>query len=377
VAALTPLLIFAFVAFLDLPVALVVLAAAVAALLAPGLWHSWDSRASLARSQAYKAFGAEFLDSVQGLATLKAFGQSTSRARRLEEKAQTLFHSTMWVLGTNTLARGITDTAIAIGAAAAFAVGAWRVGHGAMSLPALLVILMLGVEVFRPLRELRVLLHQGMLGLSAARGIFAILDARPAVDDRPAGLEPRDAGLAFEGVTFMYPGGRRPAHAGVSFAVRPGERVGIVGPSGSGKSTVARLLLRFYDPDGGRVTIGGRDLRELSLSQIRARIAVVSQDTWLFHGTVEENLRMGRPEATVDEAARGRPRRQRRGVHPAPAAGYATVVGERGVRLSGGQRQRIAIAPRAAARCADPGARRGAVVVDAESEALIQPRSIG
>src|SRR5439155_10311819 len=202
VAALTPVLIFAFVAFLDLPVALVVLVAALVALLAPGLWHRWDSRASLARSQAYKAFGAEFLDAVQGLATLKAFGQSTSRARRLEEKAKTLFQSTMWVLGTNTLARGITDTAIAVGAAAALAVGAWRVGHGAMSLPALLVILMLGVEVFRPLRELRVLLHQGMLGLSAARGIFAILDARPAVDDRPAGLEPRDAGLAFEGVTF-------------------------------------------------------------------------------------------------------------------------------------------------------------------------------
>jgi len=165
VAALTPVLIFGFVAFLDLPVALVVLLAAVAALLAPGLWHRWDSRASLARNQAYKAFGAEFLDSVQGLATLKAFGQSSARARRLEEKARTLFQSTMWVLGTNTLARGITDTAIAVGAAAALALGAWRVSHGAMSLPALLVILMLGVEVFRPLRELRVLLHQGMLGL--------------------------------------------------------------------------------------------------------------------------------------------------------------------------------------------------------------------
>src|SRR5439155_10461973 len=171
-----------------------------------------------------------------------AFGQSTARARRLEEKAKTLFQSTMWVLGTNTLARGITDTAIAVGAAAALAVGAWRVGHGAMSLPALLVILMLGVEVFRPLRELRVLLHQGMLGLSAARGIFALLDARPAVGEHPAGPEPRDAGVAFEDVTFLYPGGRRPAHAGMTFHVRPGERGGIVGPSGSGKSTVARLL---------------------------------------------------------------------------------------------------------------------------------------
>ncbi|HTO12553.1 MAG TPA: thiol reductant ABC exporter subunit CydC [Candidatus Binatia bacterium] len=372
VAALTPVLIFAFVAFLDLPVALVVLLAAVAALLAPGLWHRWDSRASLERNRAYKAFGAEFLDSVQGLATLKAFGQSTSRARRLEEKATTLFNSTMWVLGTNTLARGITDSAIAVGAAAALAVGAWRVSHGAMSLPALLIILMLGVEVFRPLRELRVLLHQGMLGLSAARGIFAILDARPAVHDRPAGLEPRDAGVAFEDVTFLYPGGRRPAHAGVTFHVRPGERVGIVGPSGSGKSTVARLLLRFYDPERGRVTIGGRDLRELSLAQIRSRIAVVSQDTWLFHATVEENLRMGRPEATTDELrAAARAANAEEFILRLPQ-GYATVVGERGVRLSGGQRQRIAIA-RALLRDAPILVLDEALSsVDAESEALIQ-----
>ncbi|PYM26580.1 MAG: thiol reductant ABC exporter subunit CydC [Candidatus Rokuibacteriota bacterium] len=372
VAALTPVLIFAFVAFLDLPVALVVLVAALVALLAPGLWHRWDSRASLARSQAYKAFGAEFLDAVQGLATLKAFGQSTSRARRLEEKATSLFHSTMWVLGTNTLARGITDTVIAMGAAAALAVGAWRVSHGAMSLSALLVILMLGIEVFRPLRELRVLLHQGMLGLSASRGIFAILDARAAVTDRPGGLEPRDAGVTFEDVTFVYPGGRRAAHAGVSFSVRPGERVGIVGPSGSGKSTVARLLLRFYDPERGRVLIGGRDLRELSLAQIRARIAVVSQDTWLFHGTVEENLRMGRPGATADELrAAARAANAEEFILRLPQ-GYATIVGERGVRLSGGQRQRIAIA-RALLRDAPILVLDEALSsVDAESEALIQ-----
>ena len=372
VAALTPLLIFTFVAFLDLPVALVVLLAALTALLAPGLWHAWDSRASLERNRAYKAFGAEFLDAVQGLATLKAFGQSTARARRLTEKATTLFRSTMWVLGTNTLARGITDTAIAVGAAAALAMGAWRVSHGAMSLQALLIILMLGVEVFRPLRELRLLLHQGMLGLSAARGIFAILAARAMVNDRPAGVEPRDAGVAFEEVTFLYPGGRRPAHAGVTFRVRPGERVGIVGPSGSGKSTVARLLLRFYDPARGRVLIGGRDLRELSLAQIRSRIAVVSQDTWLFHGTVEENLRMGRPDATTDQLrAAARAANAEAFILGLPQ-GYATLVGERGVRLSGGQRQRIAIA-RALLRDAPILVLDEALSsVDAESEALIQ-----
>ena len=372
VSGITPLLIFAFVAFVDLPVALVLLVAALTALLAPALWHGRDRSASLARNRDYAAFGADFLDAVQGLATLKAFGQSGARARQLELRARELFRSTMWVLGSNTLARGITDTVIAVGAAGALALGAWRVSTGAMSVPALLVILMLGVEVFRPLRELRILLHQGMLGLSAARGIFALLDARPAVSDRPAGPEPADAGMAFEGVTFAYPGARRPAHVELSFQVRPGERVAIVGPSGSGKSTIARLLLRFHDPDRGRVAIGGRDLRELSLAQIRGRVALVSQDTWLFHGTVEDNIRMGKPDASTDElSAATRAANAEEFILRLPQ-GYNTVVGERGVRLSGGQRQRIAIA-RALLRDAPILVLDEALSsVDAESEALIQ-----
>src|SRR5207237_2500708 len=116
-----------------------------------------------------------------------------------------------------------------------------------------------------------------------------------------AGRESAAAGWAFEGVTFAYPGARRPACVELGLQVRPGERVAIVGPAGSGKSTIARLLLRFDDPDRGRVAIGGRDLRELSLEQIRSRVALVSQDTWLFHGTVEDNLRMGKPDASAEE----------------------------------------------------------------------------
>ena len=372
VSALTPLLIFAFVAFVDLPVALVFLGAAFAVLLAPALWHGRDRQASLARNRDYGAFGADFLDAVQGLATLKAFGQSGARARQLEARAHELFRSTMWVLGSNTLARGITDTGIAMGAAVALALGAWRVSSGAMSLPALLVILMLGIEVFRPLRELRILLHQGMLGLSAARGIFAILDATPLVHDRPPGKEPADAGVAFEAVTFSYPGARRAAHVDLSFRVQPGERVAIVGPSGSGKSTIARLLLRFHDPDRGRVRMGGRDLRELSLEQVRSRVALVSQDTWLFHGTVGDNILMGKPDASPEELrAAARAANAEEFILRLPQR-YDTVVGERGVRLSGGQRQRIAIA-RALLRDAPILVLDEALSsVDAESEALIQ-----
>jgi ATP-binding cassette subfamily C protein CydCD len=277
------------------------------------------------------------------------------------------------VLGTNTLGRGITDAGIAIGAALALGLGAWRVAAGEMSLPVLLVILMLGVEVFRPLRELRVLLHQGMLGLSAAQGILALLEARPAVDDAAARAEaPLAPTVRFERVRFAYPGGRRAAHDGLDFAVGAGERVGVVGPSGAGKSTIARLLLRLHDPQGGRVLVGGRDVRTLGLAELRGAIAVVSQDTYLFHGTVEENLRMGKPEASAAELQAAAAAANAHEFIARLPQGYRTVVGERGVRLSGGQRQRIAIA-RALLRDAPILVLDEALSsVDAESEAVIQ-----
>jgi ATP-binding cassette, subfamily C, bacterial CydCD len=413
VSALTPLLIFAIVAAIDLPLAGVILAAAVATFLLPTLWHRWDSRHSLARSQAYKAYGAEFLDAIQGLRTLAAFGQSGSRARLLEERGRSLFQATMWLLGANTMARGISDVCIALGAAVALGLGAHRVQAGSMELTALVVVLMLGVEIFRPLRELRVVLHQGMLGLSAAQGIRDLLALKPQVLDIAAresttndttangtnqtvgGLgggaaplppdqnirftatpttadPPITPSIAFEHVTFAYPGGRRPALRALAFQVAAGERVGVVGASGAGKSTISRLLLRFADPTTGRVTVGGHDVCALSLHDLRRLIAVVSQDTYLFHGTVEDNLRMGRPDASqaeLEAAARDA------NIHETIALlpqGYQTVVGERGVRLSGGQRQRIAIA-RALLRDAPILILDEALSsVDAESEAAIQ-----
>ena len=374
VSALTPFLIFAIVAAVDVPLAAVILAAAIATFLLPALWHRWDSRHSLERSKAYKAYGAEFLDAIQGLRTLAAFGQSQARARLLEERGHSLFQATMWLLGTNTMARGISDVCIALGAAVALGLGAYRVQAGAMELTALVVVLMLGVEIFRPLRELRTVLHQGMLGLSAAQGIRELLSVQPQVRDSapPEAVLTIEPSIAFDRVTFAYPGGRRAALRDLSFQVAAGERVGVVGASGAGKSTISRLLLRFADPTAGRVTVGGHDLRSLALADLRRRIAVVSQDTYLFHGTVEDNLRMGRPDATQAELEASA---RHANIHDAIVAlpqGYRTVVGERGVRLSGGQRQRIAIA-RALLRDAPILILDEALSsVDAESEAAIQ-----
>src|SRR5277367_2443546 len=376
IAVLTPIAIFVFIAFWDVPVATVMLVFALVTLIAPTVFVQLEQRTSHGRQRALKAFGSEFLDGVQGLPTLKAFGQSRAFGMRLDDKARELCESTLRVLSTGVMTRGITDCGVAIGAAAALALGVWRVSHGLMSIQALLIVLMAGTEVFRPLRDLRTVLHQGMVGQSAAAGINALFAAEPLVStqspDRRGTTGPLLPTIAFEDVYFAYPGGRGAAHDGLSFTVAAGEKIGIVGPSGSGKSSVARLLLRLFDPQQGSVVIGGRDLKRLDPEAVRRMIAVVHQDTYLFHGTVEENLRLGKPDAGRAELeAAARDANAHEFISALPQ-GYQTMIGERGVMLSGGQRQRLAIA-RALLRDAPILILDEALSsVDAENEAVIQ-----
>ncbi|MCZ6538379.1 MAG: ATP-binding cassette domain-containing protein, partial [Chloroflexi bacterium] len=214
---------------------------------------------------------------------------------------------------------------------------------------------------------------------SAAHGIFTFLDATPLVNDEPSTAEQSTKNtkqskheIEFKDVSFSYPGSRRPALEAFNLKIEAGQTAAIVGESGAGKTSVVRLLLRFFDPGSGTVEIGGSDLSTISPGDLRKDIAVVSQDTYLFHGTVAENLRFGNQSASDDDL--------RRVAEFANAAefidrlpkGYNTLIGERGIKLSGGQRQRIAIA-RALLKDAPILVLDEALsAVDAENEHIIQ-----
>ena len=178
---------------------------------------------------------------------------------------------------------------------------------------------------------------------------------------------------AFEDVDFAYPAAAsRPAVSQIRFTVARGERVALVGPSGAGKSTLFHLLLRFYDPDQGRVIVGGQDLRETALNDLRGHIGIVSQDPALFSTTIRENILFGRPDAGETEMVAAAQQAEAHGFIMELEGGYDTLVGEKGVRLSGGQRQRLAIA-RTILR--DPGLLlldEATSALDARSEAAVQ-----
>ena len=375
IAAAAPFAIFAVIAFWDVPTALVFLVAALFALFGPMSVHMLDRRASLARTRSLNEFGEEFLDAVQGLPTLKSYGQGKAWGERLAARARKLSDNTFWVLSVSLLTRGISDLGVALGAALALTVGAWRVAAGDMSVEALLIVLMAGTEIFRPLRDLRSVLHRGMLGQSAAASIHALMDARPqtAAPDVRAGAAPArlDPTIEFDSVAFSYTP-ERPAHQGLSFRIAAGERVGIVGPSGAGKSTIVRLLLRECVPQAGAIRVGGHDVNQLDTQTLLSQMALVSQDITLFHGTIDDNLRLGRPDATHEQVRAAARAANIDDFIMALPQGYATRIGERGLQLSGGQRQRVAIA-RALLRDAPILILDEALSsVDTENEALIQ-----
>ncbi len=291
------------------------------------------------------SFGAYLLDNLQGLSTLKIFDATGRRRSELVRRARVLRQEAMPKISVTMARIAITGLLTFGGVATLIVVNSWRYAAGSISSLTLLLTVFLAREVFRPLERLEKEFHAFQAAKGAIKPIKGLLDAKLIVGEamNPAPL-PDSTTISFEDVTFAYPSGDRPVLENVSFSVPQGKMVALVGPSGAGKSTILSLLLRFFEPQCGAIRIGGTDISDLSLEDLRSLVTVVSQDVQLFHGTIADNLRIARPSASDADL------REVAGIaHIAEFIdslpnGYETDVGERGARLSGGERQRIAIA---------------------------------
>ncbi|AKL95884.1 ABC-type multidrug transport system, ATpase and permease component [Clostridium aceticum] len=333
---------------LSISIGLIILSAFLIALFGPRLWNKLMAKYGWSHWQAFAVLNAQFLDSMQGITTLKAFNASKRRGNELERDSRDLFQQTMNHLKISLLKTGVVGLATTSGAVFAIGLGALFVARGELALSQLFVLLFLCREAFRPIDELNRYYHQGFMGITASNTIFALLDEIPEIAEstRPVTVKSKEAlpEIVFNDVEFAYDKGLRPALGGVSFKINPGETVALVGESGSGKSTAVNLLLRFFDPIKGEIIIGDHNIKDYTLEDLRSLMAVVSQETYLFHGTVEDNLRMAKPEATKEEIEKAARTANIHDFIMTLPEGYNTIVGERGVRFSGGERQRMAIA---------------------------------
>ncbi|MER7455881.1 ABC transporter ATP-binding protein [Micromonospora sp. NPDC126480] len=348
VSVVGPVFVVAILAGVD-PVSALIVGVAVALLpVARPVFRRLLGRRGAAHWAAYEAFAARMLDALYGMTTLKTLGASDRHGERLRAEAARVHRASTRDLAASATVYVATALVTSAGTALVVAVAGLRHANGAVDAAAVLLVLLLAAEAFRPQLELQNYWHEGFSGVAAADGIFALLDAPAPVAEPCRARAARWGGgpveVRFQKVSFTYPGTDQPAVVDVDLILPAGRTTALVGRSGAGKSTLAALLQRFHDPDRGVVEVNGVDLRHVPLRQARALTAVVGQDTYLFHASVADNLRIARPDATDADLAEACRRARVHDEITALPRGYDTTVGERGARLSGGQRQRLAIA---------------------------------
>jgi ATP-binding cassette, subfamily B, bacterial len=301
------------------------------------------SREKRRRSGSISAVAEETLGNA---ALVQAYNRQGHEVERFRREGQGAFAAQMASSRVRGLFSPLINMIELTGALIVIGLGTWQLSKGQLSLGGLLAFLTLLTQLYSPIRGLSRLTNTIYSASASAERVVELLDERSAVAEpaRPRALGRARGSVAVEGVSYRYAEASADALHDVSFTAEPGETIALVGASGAGKSTAAKLLLRFHDPSAGRVTLDGIDLRELSLHELRDNIAVVLQETLVFHATVRENIAYGRAgasEAEIEAAARAADAHDFITELP---DGYDTVIGQRGRRLSGGQRQRIAIA---------------------------------
>ncbi len=345
-SAFVPLLIAAYILPLDWTSAVLLLVTGPIIPLLMIMVGSYAERHVQRQWLALSRMSGYFLDAVQGLTTLKLFGRSGEARERIARVSDSFRERTLKMLRVAFLSGMVLEfmTAAAIGLIAV-TLGV-RLLDGGISFESAFLVLLLAPEFYRPLRELGVHRHAGMEGKVAAKRITEILET-PVPVHASASSSKRPINqltITCTGVTYTYPGSERATLKEVNLILSPGTCTALVGRSGAGKSTLVNLLLRFMDVHDGQITINDIPLVELPVEVWRENVALVPQRPYLFYGSVLANIRMGCTSASDDKAAEAAELAGAAEFISRLPHGYATEIGERGVRLSAGQAQRIAIA---------------------------------
>ena len=282
-------------------------------------------------------------EGITGVRVIQAYAREPEQTRRFEESNRGLFRSHLHSLRVSTWFFGLVEASGVIASALAIGIGGWLVNRGDVTVGTAIAVLLLLAQLFEPVQQLSQLYNTVQSSTAALDKLFGILDTTPDVADGELAL-PASGAVAVSAVGFRYPETESLVLDDVSITVANGERLAVVGATGSGKSTLAKLMARLYDPTAGTITFGGVDLRDATIGSLRQRVVVVPQEGFLFGGTIADNVRVARADASDDDVraaldaigALDRFEQFEEGIH--------TEVRERGSRLSAGERQLVSLA---------------------------------
>ena len=282
-------------------------------------------------------------EGIAGVRVIQAYAREPEQRRRFERSNRDLYDSHVHSVRVSTWYFGLVEASGVFATAIIVGVGGWLYSRGEVDIGVVIAIVLLFAQLFEPVQQLSQLYNTLQSSAASLSKLFGILDTEPDILDGASDL-PRNGEMVVSGVGFRYPATETPVLGNVSITVADGERLALVGPTGAGKSTLAKLMARLYDPTEGSISFGGVDLRDATLASLRHRVVVVPQEGFLFGGTVADNVRIARAEATDDDV---------RAAFDAIGAlerfeefpeGIHTEVRERGSRLSAGERQLVSLA---------------------------------
>jgi len=288
---------------------------------------------------------AQLQDNFSGIQEIQAFGRQESASEKVFNKGEVFTRNMLRALKLSAVFHPGVEFLTSIGSVIVVGFGGFLALKNQLSVEDVVGFLLYLALFYAPITGLAQLMESAQQALAGAERVIEILDAPQSVKDSPdaQSIGKAEGHISFENVSFSYIEGVTVLD-NVSFEIKPGQMVALVGATGVGKTTLSQLISRFYDPTSGSIRLDGRDLRDITLESLRRNISIVLQDTFLFNGTIEENIAFARPDASFKEVeAAARTARIHDDIMMMPEA-YQTQVGERGVKLSGGQKQRIAIA---------------------------------